>query len=250
MNRFSLILRQKIIGIVFIIAAVLGGVFIFWYINNLKSAASGEATNTVFIAARDIRKGEEILTGIFDKEKISENIFSERFIKDEMQIYGRIVSDDILKGEIITADKLEGLEDGSSFNLSFSAYIPDGLRAVSMPVKYYGDPGLLNIGDRIDIISTYYKAGDDTLYSETVLAGKEIILMGNVPGTNEYEDIAGGEDILSGSLFDQNIGIYELGSMIIITFYLEPNESENIFMALDRGLLNLSILPKINPKSF
>ena len=185
---------------------------------------------------------------MFDRQNISENIFSERFITDEVQITGRIVLTDILEGEIITADKLEGFEDNSSFSLSFSSYIPGGLRAISIPVKYYEDPGLLNIGDRIDIISTYYRAGDDTLYSETVLAGKEIILMGNVPDNNEYGNTAGREDILSGSLFDQDTGTYGLGRMLIITFYLEPHESENIFTALDRGLLNLSVLPKINPR--
>ncbi len=250
MNRVSLILRQKIIGIIFIITAILGGFFVFWYINNLKSGTLEDATKTVFITTRDIRKGEELTFEMFGKQKISDNIFSERFITDEEQISGRIALIDILKSEIITADKLEGSEPEGSIDLSFSAYIPDGLRAISIPVKYYGDHGLIDIGDRIDIISIYYTPDEDTLYSETILSGKEIILIGNVSGAEKYEDLAGEEDYLFGSIIDQNTGDYEQGKLIVITFYLEPYDVEKIFLALDRGLLNLSILPKNNPVSF
>ena len=250
MNRVSLILRQKIVGIIFILVAIFGGIFVFWYINNLKSAATEDESIIIFIATRDIWQGEGIISEMFEKQKISGNIFSERFITDQEQISGRIVLSDIIKGEIISNDKLEGLGTDSSINLSFSAYIPEGLRAISIPVKYYGDYNLINIGDRIDIISTYYKTGDDILHSEIILTGKEIVLIGNVPDSKKYEGMPGEEDLLFDSLFDQNIENYELGRMLIITFYLEPYEVENIFLALDRGLLNLSILPKLNSRSF
>ncbi len=250
MNRVSLILRQKIVGIVLIITAALGGIFVFWYINNLKSGVLEGVTKTVFITTRDIRQGEELTFEMFEEQKISNNIFIERFITDQEQISGRTALTDILKNEIITADKLEGSEFEDSIDLRFSAYIPDGLRAISIPVKYYGDHGLISSGDRVDIISTYYTPDEDKLYSETILSGKEIILISNAPGIKGDEGLSGEEDYLFGSIIGQNTGDYEQGKLIVITFYLEPYDVETIFLALDRGLLNLSILPKTNPVSF
>ena len=69
-------------------------------------------------------------------------------------------------------------------------------------------------------------------------------------GVQVHIDLSGEEDFLFGSIIDQNTGDNEQGKLIVITFYLEPYDVEKIFLALDRGLLNLSILPKTNPVSF
>ena len=241
MNRLNLILRQKLFSIVFILIAVLGGVFIYWYISNLKSKIPEDIQyQEIFIAKDDIRKGEKISKDLLEKQKLPECIFSEKFILDEDQILGKEATSDILKGEIIYVDKIEGANLSYSYNLRFSSYIPKNLRAVSVPVNYFGDRSLLRVGDRVDLVSTYYNQSDGELKSSTILSEKEIILVENNFGNSSCDSIKD-DDFLSVTMIEEVPHSSSFSNLLVITFYLEPKEVETIFLALQRGVLNLSI---------
>ncbi|MDD5622761.1 MAG: SAF domain-containing protein [Actinomycetota bacterium] len=242
MNRISLIVKQKIISIILLIAAVLGGIVIFWYVSDLKEKIPDNIDyNPIFVARIDIRKGEEIKGESIEEQKITGNVFSEKFIMDKDKIIGKKVINDILKGEIITEDILEGMDSGSGFSLDFSSYIPYDLRAVSIPVSFYGDRSLLEEGDYIDLISVYYDEGSSSLYSKTVLSEKEIILLGSNPGNSN----SGNENDMGNFLMDPVITDSRIGSdyenPLIITFYLSREETEEVFLALERGVINISV---------
>jgi len=247
MNRISLIIKQRMLSIIFIIIAVTGGIFIFWYVSNLKSKISeNTGYNQIFIAKTDIKKDEEITGELIEVQGIPGGIFSEKFIMDEDKILGKKAASDILEGEIIREDKLEGggVNFNNYFDLSFSSYIPYDLRAVSIPVSLYGGKSLLEEGDRVDLVSTYYEQENSTLYSETILSEKEIILISSSP----EESYAGGENDSGGflpvSMFNGSQVNSNYGKLVIITFYLSKSEVEKVFLALERGVLNLSICPK------
>jgi len=242
MNRINLILRQKIFSIIFILVSVLGGLFIYWYISSLKSKIPENTQyREIYIARVDIRKGEEISEDLLEKQKLPECIFSEKFVLDKNQILGKKVGSDILKGEIIFADKVEGAALSQSSNLKFSSYIPKNLRAVSVPINYFGDSSLLRVGDRVDIISTYYECSGGELKSDTILSGKEVILAESNFGSSTSDSIGGSGSFLSGMPIEEDFRSSSPGSFIIMTFYLEPGEAEIIFLALERGVLNLSV---------
>jgi len=242
MNRINLILRQKIFSIIFILVSILGGFFIYWYISSLKSKIPEDTQyREIYIAKVNIRKGEEISENLLEKQKLPECIFSEKFVLDEGQILGKKTNSDILKGEIIFADKVEGAALSQSSNLKFSSYIPKNLRAVSVPVNYFGDSSLLRTGDRVDIISTYYEYSGGELKSDTILSEKEVILAESNFGNSMSNSIGDNGNFLLGTATEEDFRSGSLGSFIIMTFYLEPSEVEIIFLALERGVLNLSI---------
>jgi Flp pilus assembly protein CpaB len=243
----SLILRQKLLSIIFIAVAVFGGIFIFWYINNLKSK-NLESINCkeIFTAKADINLKQEITENLLEKQKIPLNIFNEKFITDLNQIKGKKAICNISKGEIISKDKIEGEALNENSYLKFSSYIPDGLRAVNVPVNYYGDVSVLRVGDKVDIISVYYDQTNSQLISEAVLSEKEIILtvneqngISNKNGENSSSNK--NDSSLMDNVFDSNYASSAFSNSMIITFYLTPVEVEKIFLALERGVLNLSI---------
>jgi len=241
MNRLNLIIRQKIFSIIFILISVLGGVFIYWYINNLKSKIPENMQyQEVFVAKNDIKKGEKISKDLLEKQKLPEHIFSEKFVLSEDQILGNEAASDILKGEIIYIDEIKGVNLSYAHNLKFSSYIPKNLRAVSVPINYFGDKVLLKVGDKIDVVSTYYDQSDSKLKSTTILCGKEIILVEGNSGDDNDSSIKG-DDFLSASILEENSNSSSLSNFLIVTFYLEPQEVEKVFLALERGVLNLSI---------
>jgi Flp pilus assembly protein CpaB len=247
MNRISLIVKQKIISIIFLTIAILGGIIIFWYINDLKGKIPENIDyRPIFVARIDIKKGDKIAGESIEEQKITGNVFSEKFVMDKDRIIGREVINDISKGAIITEDILEGIDSDGSFDLDFSSYIPHDLRAVSIPVSFYGDKSLLEEGDCIDLISTYYEEESGSLCSKTVLSETKIILIGSSPKDNysENENSTGNflvDPLITDSRLDSD---YE--SLLIMTFYLSKTEAEEVFLALERGVINISVCPGNN----
>ncbi len=244
MNRISLIVKQKIISIILLIAAVLGGIIIFWYISGLKEKIPENIDyNPIFVARINIKKGDEITGESIEEQKITGNVFSEKFIMDKDKIIGEKVINDISKGEIITEDILEGMDSDGGFNFNFSSYIPYDLRAVSIPVSFYGDRSLLEEGDRIDLISVYYDEGSGSLYSKTVLSEKEIILLDSNPeDSNSGNENDTGNFLMDPVITDSRVDS-NYGNLLIITFYLKRAETEEVFLALERGVINISVCP-------
>lgn len=244
MNRISLIIKQRIFGIIFIIIAVIGGIFVFWYISNLKAKISEDAGyREIFVAGADVKKGQEVTEELIGMQKIPENIFSEKFVIDKNKILGRKVTENILEGEIITIDKLEGMESGDGLSPGFSSCIPYQLRAVSIPVNFYGDRSLIRPGDRVDIISTCYEPESGVIYSDTVLSEKEVVLIRNSPEGSRSGEENGSGDFLVDSIFNSSSVDQGYANMLIMTFYLDVSETEEIFLVLEKGVLNLSICP-------
>ncbi len=207
MGKLAFILRQRLPLIAFIIAAIIGGILIFWYISSKED--ENNSTDQEYV-------------------EIQENISVDG--EEDVQVFG---------------------ENNSSgdHGQPLSSSIPYGLRAVSLPISFFGDSSGIREGDRVDIISVFYDPGSSELYSEVILSQKEIILLGNTgkdqdPGT--YQDAGGsgyfGDGIL-GDLPSGNGVSGQLKKILVITFYLEAIEVEKAFMAIESGQLYLSLCP-------
>lgn len=238
MNRISLIIKQKFMPIVFILIAFAGSIMIYFYISHLKNSMALEAfSNEVFIAGEEIAKGTVIKEEMIVHQPISKNIFSSNFINDESIIIGYQAKDTILKGEIISREKINGAQESSGPGLRFSSYIPIYKKAATVPVTYWGDISLISDGDKIDVISTYYEKDTGNLKSEIVLSSKEIIIISNQQGQDDKNTGKNsGLAILSTDPVTKGAG-----SIIYITFYLDEEETGKIFAALEKGNLNIAL---------
>ena len=204
MGRLVFILRHRLPLIIFIIAAVIGGILIFWYINN---------------------KGEN-------------NDPEQEYIETQESISSDGEADPQISGEDISSK-----DNGKPVSSS----IPYGLRAVNLPISFFGDVSVVREGDKVDIISVFYDPGSNELYSEVILRQKEIILLGNTGKDQDsgiYQDTGGsgyfGDGIL-GDLPSGNDASRQIKKILVITFYLEADEVERAFMAIESGQLYLSL---------
>ncbi len=239
MNRVSLIFKQKFISIIFIIIALIGGVLIYFYISNIRSSSAEDTySKEVLIAKEEISKGFEIQIEMIGRQKISNNIFSNNFVSNESEIIGKEVKDTILKGEIISRDKITGIDDLSDKNLKFSTYIPLNKKAATVPITYWGDVSLINIGDKVDVISTYYEKDSSNLKSEIVLGEEEIIIISKrLTQSDENKTQNSGLSILS----SDTGGIKDESKILYLTFYLSEEEITAIFGAIEKGNLNIAL---------
>jgi Flp pilus assembly protein CpaB len=238
MNRASLIFKQKFISIIFIIIALAGSILIYFYVSNLKPSSAEDAfSNEVLIAKEVIRAGAEITIEMIGKQKISKNIFSNNFISNENEIIGKLTKDTILKGEIISTEKIKGIDKSKDKNLKFSTYIPLFKKAATIPITYWGDISLIYIGDKIDVISTYYEKDSSDLKSEIVLANKEIIIISSQQNqTNENQ-----KNNSALSILNSDTVLTEGGNTFYMTFYLDEEEIKTVFEAIQKGNLNIAI---------
>lgn len=249
MNRLGLILRQKIFIIIVVIMVVMGGIVIYWYISRDDSKyADNYHVEKILVAGCDIDAGAEITEDMLEYRDIPKNIYSEKFIVSKEEILGKKTDTYISEGEIIFIENLEeNLADEENY-LKFSSYIPSGLRAVSIPVNYYGDASLISCGDRVDVVSTFYDRESDLLVSETVLSGKEIVLIEGRK-TTEMENYgledtgSSGEISVLGEMFGESFAAKNDPGLLVITLYLKPEETERIFLAIESGVLDISICP-------
>jgi len=254
MNRINLIIRQKIFIIAIILMLIFAGFLIYWYLSSSKNEKQLSGGNIdIYTSKIEIKAGTQIIKDMVEKKSIPGNIFNQKFITDIGEITGKITAQDIVKGEIISSDKIQGVANKKDSNyLAFSSYIPSGLRAVSIPVNYYGEKSLLNIGDKIDLVSTLYEKAADSIISQTILWDKEIILINGKSSSNDLEDITGQQDntgitnelpSLDNILQTSTVAGSKSGNCIL-TLYLNPQEVEAVFLALQTGTINLSICPK------
>ncbi len=254
MNRINLIIRQKIFIIAIILMLIFAGFLIYWYLSSSRSDKQNITGNIDIYTSRvEIKAGTQITKDMVEKKGIPENIFNQKFITDVGEITGKITAQDIVKGEIISSDKIQGVENIKDSNyLAFSSYIPSGFRAVSIPVNYYGEKSLLNIGDKVDLISTIYEKTTDSLMSQTILWEKEIILIDGKNSSNVTENITGRQENNGmanelpalDSILQTGANAGSKSDNCILTIYLKPQEVEKVFLALQTGTINLSICPK------
>ncbi|MCE5329814.1 SAF domain-containing protein [bacterium] len=242
----NLFMKEKIITIVFLIIAFIGGILIFIFIKDLGEGDKFQGDfNEVLIAKQRIEPGSQIQMEDIEKQKISKSIFSDSFIEEFEKIKDKTVIETIEAGEIITYEKFKDMNKDSKKTFTFSSYIPVGKKAVTIPVSYFGDLSMLNTGDKVDIISSYYCQEDDSLKTETIISGEEIILFcdneANISSENSYPD----NEMNSGQFPVLDFTAKNLGSdyseKLIITFYLNSKETESLFASLERGVLYMSI---------
>jgi hypothetical protein len=205
MSRLVFILRHRLPVIIFIIITVIGGVFIFWYINNRERGNRGEIT--------------EIQKNISDTvDETMETIG----VQASSSYYGHPFSSSIPSG-------FRAVNLPISFFGDIAAVV-EGDKVDIISVFY--DPGLNELYSEVilrqkKIIA--FQSNDNT--SD----------LGNYQGASSSGYFSGGvfNDFSSG-----NINNSQLKKILVLTFYLEVFEVEIAFGAIESGQLYLSICPE------
>jgi Flp pilus assembly protein CpaB len=253
LNRINLFLRRKFFIVVFAVIFLLTAALVFLYIKNHHDNGNiQKGTFEVYIADSNIPGGTVINERQIEKSFVSGELFSDKYITEKKEIVGKKAIRDITESKVISSDDLEQSSGQSPNYLKFSSYIPSGYRAVSLPVVYFGRKILLNSGDSIDLISTWYNSKNEEFISETILLCKKIILI-NGQNTREssaqkegnYDAVQSSEPgLLNGILSDASAGEDIVDKQyLILTFYLTSSEAEKALNALQLGPLYMAICP-------
>jgi hypothetical protein len=120
--------------------------------------------------------------------------------------------------------------------------VPRGLKEVNLPVSFFGDDEALGEGDKVDIISTYYKEEAGSLFSERIITASEIIRLNGVRNL-ETEDSLTFSDVIISDGISGTVAALDMGNILVLTLFLTDDEVLKSFTALESGMLYIALCP-------
>src|SRR5512146_1655818 len=150
------------------------------YLSSLQSqsAAQGQPRE-IIVAASEIPARAPITLAMLSKATRPASAVDPDAITDPRAIVGSLALITIPAGATITSSKI-----GHPANAALPVRLQPGMRAVSVQIdKVKGVSGLLQPGDRVDVIAVPQKAGNEPPPASTILRGVRVLAMGD---TLEY----------------------------------------------------------------
>lgn len=137
-----------------------------------EALRSGDGAETVVVVTRDIAAGEKITSDMLTTRPVPAGALLTGRITDPAEVIGKVATAPLFIGEQAIVSKVTTFEGQTTL-----AYkIPQGLRALSLQIPHeaWGDAGLVQPGDRVDVL------GMTTLMKVDPLTGEEkpIVLSG------------------------------------------------------------------------
>ncbi len=188
-----------------------------------------EYTEEVIVAATNIQAGDTLEQGhITTKEVPQQFLPSNPLMRSDVEIYlGRPIGQPVDAGDMILTSDFSVAEDRAR---TLAGRVPAGERAMTIPVdSISGVAGLLQPGDRVDILGTFPIQDEDELIPE---AGGQSQGYMTMPLLQDVTLLAVGQRI--GTSEDGRSGGYSS-----VTLSLTPEESELMIISQTRGDLSL-----------
>jgi pilus assembly protein CpaB len=158
-----------------ILLALGTGAMLLQYVGSLHGTATAAEMRRVFVASRDI-PARALLTGAYvEAVKRPVKGLDPDAVTDRRQIAGRYSLITIPAGSVITKSKI-----GIAAAQALPARLPIGMRAVSISIdRVKGVAGLIQPGDRVDVIAVPPRVGDEVPKASAILRGVLVLAMGN-----------------------------------------------------------------------
>jgi len=221
---------KKFMPLIIAVAAALLAVFLInIYIQQQAEEArkraemSAENMTTVIIAKSDIPAGTTIKEKLLVEEKINKKYLQPRAATAMDRVLDKIAIAPISKGEQILLSKvtISGLE------VSLSAKVPRGKRAITLPVDNISAVGgMVKPGDHVDVVGVVPIPAKSA-------EGKAITQMATVPLFQNVLVLAVGQELTAG------ITKKEERIAPTVTLALEPQEANIIAYVQEQGKIRL-----------
>jgi len=162
-----------------ILLALGTGVLLLNYLNSLRASVTTVEMRHVFVASRDV-PARALLNDSFVAEATRPATeVDQDAVTDRKQVDGKYSLITIPAGSVLTQSKVgEGGAD------ALPARLPIGMRAVSISIdRVKGVAGLIQPGDRVDVIAVPPRVGSEVPKASAILRGALVLAMGNAVET-------------------------------------------------------------------
>lgn len=150
------------------------------YLSGVQSqSAASSQTREIIVAASEIPARAPITLAMLSRQSRPVSGIEPDAVTDPKQIVGSLALITIPAGSAITASKV-----GRPANAALPVRLTPGMRAISIEIdRVKGVSGLLQPGDRVDVIAVPQKGGNEPPPASTILRGVRVLALGD---TLEY----------------------------------------------------------------
>jgi pilus assembly protein CpaB len=162
--------------IVGLVLALGTAVMLLNYLGSVRAtAASIDKPRTIFVAKRDIPARAALTDAYVTELKRPGKDVDPDAIASRKDLAGKYSLITIPAGTVLTASKV-----GAAGAAALPARLPVGMRAVSISIdRVKGVAGLIQPGDRVDVIAVPPRVGDEIPHASAILRGVLVLAMGN-----------------------------------------------------------------------
>jgi pilus assembly protein CpaB len=155
------------------------GVLLLNYLTSLRASAQDVQSKRVFVASRDIPARALLNDGFLTAATKPATEVDPDAVSDRKQIVGKYSLITIPAGSVVTSSKI-----GEAGANALPARLPIGMRAVSISIdRVKGVAGLIQPGDRVDVIAVPPRVGSEIPRASAILRGALVLAMGNAVET-------------------------------------------------------------------
>ncbi|MCF6095651.1 Flp pilus assembly protein CpaB [Thermovorax subterraneus] len=223
-------MKNKWIFVLSLIFSLAAGYGVYEYLGEMKASyTSTENLRQVVVAKKKIPPRVIITEDMVEVREVPAAYLIEGTVTEKKNAVGKLSRSEIYPGEMLLSTKLL---DRASTGAGLSAKVEPGKRAISIPVdNVVGLHGLINTGDRVDVIVTYALPEQKNTVSVSVVQNVPVLAVN--------------------ASLDTPTQLKEEPKTI--TLMVEPRDAEKIALAIQQGSIQLVLRSpqdnKINPLS-
>jgi pilus assembly protein CpaB len=166
---------RKLLLVSGLVLALGTAVLLVEYLGSLHAAAAVVRTRTVYVAARDIPARAALTDAFVRPVQRPANEVDPNAVSSAAQLAGKYSLISIPTGSVITTPQISA---GAAASLP--TRLPPGMRAVSISIdRVKGVAGLIQPGDRVDVIAVPPRVGNEIPQAAAILRGALVLAMGN-----------------------------------------------------------------------
>ncbi|HEY0381970.1 MAG TPA: Flp pilus assembly protein CpaB [Candidatus Elarobacter sp.] len=166
---------RRIPLIVGLLLALGTGVLMLNYLGSLRTQTAAVPARTVYVAAHDVPARALLNDSLVTEVKRPATEVDPDAVADRKELAGKYSLITIPAGSVVTRSKI-GLAGANAL----PARLPVGMRAVSISIdKVKGVAGLIQPGDRVDVIAVPPRVASEVPRASAILRGALVLAMGN-----------------------------------------------------------------------
>lgn len=229
-----------------ILGAVTFAAMLAWLPSSEADPQPVVETSSVLVAARDLSAGQRVEEDSLRTVEVPASAIAAGALTSKADAVGLVLRYPVSAGEQVLASKLVGAEASRSQGLSF--VVPEGLRAVSVPVtEVTGAGGLIVPGDRVDVMAAVKAARirgvivpeDELTRSQSEAAVVTIVQDALVLAVGQSQSDALSMSRERGT--QRAEGVDPQPDAASITLAVTPEDAQALFMAVTEGSVGLAL---------
>ena len=167
--------RRKVTLVVGLVLALGTALLLFDYLGSVHAAAADVKTRAVYVAARDIPARAALNAEYVRQVQRPASAVDADAVVSSKDIAGKYSLMTIPAGTVLTRSAI-----GMGGAAALPARLPVGMRAVSISIdRVKGVAGLIQPGDRVDVIAVPPRVGGEVPQASAILRGVLVLAMGN-----------------------------------------------------------------------